>query len=169
MFSFPACVHNSLPNKMTPIVKVGSFECFLTNHIGFGLTCKAVLVNAIKAVKLGLLSKDSENVYGECLGFFFVHNAFFSQSWCLPIVSEFFEMEPCLFKIWICLIRRSSSHPFLQFCTHIPYLWTNAQAFHSVLLQLPKTTLTCDLLRQHWMYCTNWSPCRVAWIRAVVV
>lgn len=132
----------------------GSFWEFLgsdssDNFVKFG----------VETVKSGVLHKDCVNGNGNCLAIVLLEHAFLSAEpqACMALLCQFFEMKPCLRKVWAVLpnLTRFNYH-FFQFCISMDYLWTDSFAVQQWWCTMPM------VIRN------NWSPCRVAWILAVV-
>lgn len=148
-----------------------SFKVFLKRHFQFACDIPYstnVVKYGLEAVKLGLLDKDCVNIIGDCLACVLIEHAYVSRDLeaCIPFLCQFFDMKPCLQKVWFCLTQQLPMNPqFFQFCLSIHYLWTDPSAIQKCWFVIAK----CPLWKRHWMHIqNNWSPCREAWIWAVV-
>ena len=114
----------------------------------------------VEAVKLGLLDKDCVNRNGDCLALVLLEFALLSteQEACMLLLCEFFDMKPCLRKVLAALPLYGllNSNRFVKFCMSFEYFWTDRLAVQQYWWAMPM-----DVHKK-------WSPCRVAWIWAVV-
>ena len=124
-----------------------SFGEFLRKHFQF---LDHVIKCAVEAVKLGLLHKDCVNCNGTCLAVMLLEYAVHSleQEACMPFLDEFFAMKPCMHEVLPGLRNR-----LVELCMSFEYFWTAAQEYW--------WAMPMDVRKK-------WSPCRVAWIWAVV-
>ena len=171
-FSFVA---SFLPSQVELLKKMQSiiymrFSEFLRMHFsclrGVEYSSKNVVKCALEAVKLGLLDKDCMRMNDDsddggnkgnyCLVVALLEHAFCDQKACMPFLQELFTMKPCLRKVLadLSLYYRWNDR-FMHFCMSFDYFWSDL------------------LLEQYWWAMPvdvhdKWSPCRVAWIWAVV-
>ena len=134
------------------------FYDFLKKHFQFLCNDKNVVVKCgVEAIKLGLLDKDCVNRNGDCIAVVLLDYAFCSgdPEACVPFLHEVFSMKPCLRKVWTGILRFDSNR-FVAFCMSFEYLWTDRLAVQEYWWAMPR-----DVHKK-------WSPCRVAWIWAVV-
>ena len=119
---------------------------------------KNVVKYGLEAVKLGLLDKDCVNMDGDCLAVVLMEYAYVSkdQEACMPLLRQFFGLKPCLRKVWACLASSAFCKDFIKFCMSFDYLYTDLVTIQQYWWAMP--------MDMH----DKWSPCRVAWIRAVV-
>jgi hypothetical protein len=134
------------------------FHVFLQRHFQFKFSYDNFVKYGVQAVKMGLLHKDCVNGRGLCLGVVLMEFAFVSEDReaCVSLLCQFFDTKPCLNKVWACLLLHKFSNHFTQFCMSMEYLWTDPFEVQRWWLQMPM-----DIKN-------NWSPCREAWIWAVV-
>ncbi len=141
-----------------------TFYDFLKKHFHFlcndkNVVKKNVVKCGVEAIKLGLLHKDCVNGHGDCIVFILLDYAFCSGDLeaCVPFLHEVFSMKPRLCKVWTGFLRCSLiSNRFVAFCMSFEYLWTDPLAVQQYWWAMPM-----DVHKK-------WSPCRVAWIWAVV-
>jgi hypothetical protein len=137
-----------------------TFNDFLKKHFRFACDIPYstnVIKYGLEAVKMGLLHKDCVNDDGNCIALVLLDFAFCSgePEACMPFLHEFFNMKPCLRQV--CLRCCSLyGHRFVQFCMSFEYLWTDSFAVQQYWWAMPMDVHN------------KWSPCRVAWIWAVV-
>ena len=139
-----------------------TFRDFLQRHFQCSAAADAThnLVKCgVEAVKLGLLHKDCVNGNGTCLAVMLLEYAVHSveREACMPFLDEFFAMKPCLRNVWTGLPRYYlHTRPYVKFCMSFEYLWNDPLAVQHYWWAMPM-----DVRKK-------WSPCRVAWIWAVI-
>ena len=134
-----------------------TFSDFLQRHFH---DTHNIVKCGVEAVKLGLLHKDCVKYNGKyCLAIVLLEYAFNyrQQEACMPLLYEFFDMKPCLRKVFAYLsLFYRCNHPFVRFCMSFEYFWTDSFAIQQYWRAMPMDVHD------------KWSPCRVAWIWAVV-
>ena len=135
-----------------------TFHVFLQRHFQFDFSYDKLVEYGVQAVEMGLLHKDCVNCRGHCLAVVLMEFAFASEDReaCVSLLCQFFDMKPCLDKAWACLLLYKLSNHFTQFCMSMEYLWSDPFQVQRWWLKMPMHIKN------------NWSPCRVAWIWAVL-
>jgi hypothetical protein len=143
--------------------QVSTFAAFLRRnfHVDLCSTHKDLVTCGLKAVQLGLLHKNSVNEDGICLAIVLIEYASFDDSLCLPTLRDFFDTKPCLYRIWACLRLHRRTPTFSRICMSMDYLWSNPLATKGMIADFCLQMYSMDIQ-------IRWSPCRVAWICAVV-
>ena len=138
-----------LPKKMQSIRM--TFTDFLERHFQDDQSNKNLVKFGVQAVKLGLLDKDCIAVV--LLEFTFLNT---EQEACMLLLYEFFDMKPCLRKLLAALPRyKLYGDRFMKLCMSFD-LWTDRWAVQQYWWAMPTDVHN------------RWSPCRAAWIWALV-
>ena len=139
-----------------------TFSDFLQRHFQCSAAADAThnLVKCgVEAVKLGLLHKDCVNQNGFCLALVLLEYTFLGgeQEACMLLLHELFDMKPCLRKVLAALPHYELyGDRFVKLCMSFEYLWTDGLVVQQYWRAMPTDVRN------------RWSPCRVAWIWAVV-